>query len=52
MAKTDKELTTEIVCAFIESWNAKNGTQALNIGDVVDIIESVHQTIHALSKDE
>lgn len=50
MNKTDKELTAEIVCTFIESWHAKQGTSALKIDDVQDMIKCVYTTIHSLGE--
>lgn len=48
MAKSDKELTTEIVIAFINSWNAKEITSALQPENIPDLINTVYSTIHAL----
>lgn len=48
MGKTDKELTTEITIAFIESWNNKSNTAALKIENVCDIIEAIYRTVNNL----
>lgn len=48
MAKTDKELAVEITEVFIQSWNAKNNTQAIQTEDVSDILKTVYKTLREL----
>lgn len=52
MNKSDKELTVDVVNTFIQSWNAKNSTVALNSDDVVNMIGAVYKTIHSLPCNE
>ena len=52
LAKTDKELTTEIVNTFVSSWNSKNNTQVLNSKHLIDLIQTVHKTIRELPDDK
>lgn len=48
MAKTDKELTVEIVSAFITSWNSREEAALLQLDDVKDLIKNIHDTISQL----
>ena len=48
MSKTDKELTAEITIAFINSWNAKSSTRALDCTNVQDIIAGIHSALKKL----
>ncbi len=46
MAKTDKELATEITCTFITAWFSKPNSAALNGDAISDIFNKVYKTIH------
>ncbi len=48
MAKTDKELTIEVVNTFIASWNNSPKTNAINSPQLIDLIKTVHKTIQDL----
>jgi len=48
MSKTDKELTTEIVTSYIESWNARNTANPINKPQLIDLIQTVYKTIQDL----
>ena len=50
MNKTDKELTVEVVNTFVEAWNGKSNTNALNADNLVDLIKCVYNTIHSLDE--
>ena len=52
MLKTDKELTVEIVCTFISSWNAKNSTNAIDAKHVPDLITTVHKALSSLPSEK
>lgn len=48
MAKTDKELTAEIVNNFVASWNNSGKTNPINSPQLIDLIKNVHETIQNL----
>jgi predicted transcriptional regulator len=48
MAKTDKELTAEIVNTYVSSWNGAHNTQPIKTDVLLNIIKSVHKTISEL----
>lgn len=48
MAKTDKELTAEIVSTYITSWNARDKSNPVNKPQLIDLIQTVHRTIQEL----
>ncbi|WP_195199261.1 hypothetical protein [Faecalispora jeddahensis] len=48
MAKTDKELAAEITEVFIQSWNAKDSTRAIQASAACDILKSVYKTLQEL----
>lgn len=48
MAKTDKELTAEIVNNYVTSWNAKERTSPLQFSDLEEAIKLVYKTIRDL----
>lgn len=51
MVKTDKELTVEVVNNFVNSWNARSNTTALQSSDLKDLIKTVYKTIKDLPED-
>lgn len=51
MSKTDKELTIELLSAYITSWNSKGSTQAINFDDLQNLIKTTYKTIHDLPKE-
>jgi hypothetical protein len=48
MAKTDKELTVEIVNSVVTSWNSREGAALLQPTDVSEFIKSIYNTISTL----
>ena len=48
VAKTDKELTAEIVNNYVASWNGAGNTQPIKTDTLLGIIKSVHKTIREL----
>ncbi|SPT99128.1 Uncharacterised protein [Lysinibacillus capsici] len=48
MAKTDKELTAEIVSTYVTSWNGNGKTSPVNFTELTDLIKSVHKTLREL----
>jgi hypothetical protein len=50
--KSDKELTIEVVTVFIESWNSRNGTKAMQPDDVFDFIKAVYSIISSLTSND
>lgn len=48
MAKTDKELTVEIVNTYVASWNGSDKTNPINKPQLIDLIKDVHKTIQDL----
>ncbi|MDR2903929.1 MAG: MucR family transcriptional regulator [Clostridiales bacterium] len=52
MPKTDKELTAEIVISYVSSWHQVSGRAAITGPTIVDMINLVYKTIHALDGDE
>ena len=52
MAKTNKELTAEIVIAYVQSWNNSQYTKPMQPDELVDTIKTVYSTICGLSNDQ
>lgn len=52
MNKTDKELTVEIVNAFINSWSGNPKFAPCTIESIPEIIRTVYDTISNLDKSE
>lgn len=50
MAKSDKELTTEIVCEFIRAWGVAQNAQPIQSNQLPNIIESVYNTVSKLGE--
>lgn len=50
MAKSDKELTAEIVVAFLDSWNGEGKTPPDN-DQLPIIIQIVYDAVHKLEPD-
>lgn len=45
MDKSNKELAVELTIAYIQSWNAKNSTNAIKTDDAIDILNSFEKTL-------
>jgi len=55
MAKTDKELTAEIVCAHLNAWGTQHNCTPVKNAELPNLIKTVYDAIHSLeasSKDE
>ncbi|WP_271810604.1 hypothetical protein [Clostridium beijerinckii] len=52
MSKTDKELVTELTCAFITSWNNKNSTQAIKLDGVKNVFNTFKELIESMDDKE
>jgi len=48
MAKTDKELTAEIVCEIIRAWGISQNSTPIQSSQVPDIIKSIYDTVSKL----
>lgn len=42
---SDKEITVELVKAFVTSWNAAQGTSKVSQDEYIDLIQSVHEAV-------
>lgn len=47
MEKTIKELTTEIVCAYLDAWSGDNKVPT-KMAELPDLINTVYNTLKAL----
>lgn len=52
MSKTDKELTTEIVCEFIHAWGAQNNCVPVKQDSLPSLIQTVYEAVHSLEDSE
>ncbi len=52
MAKTDKELTVEVVCNYIHAWGTQNNCIPVKHQELPGLIEDVYNTIVNLGKDK
>ncbi len=52
MAKTDKELTVEVVNSFISAWFGKTNTNILTGNDLASLIKDVYTSISSLDKSQ
>lgn len=52
MAKTDKELTSEIVCEFIRAWGTQNNCVPVKAEVLPNVIKIVYNAIHSLEVSE
>lgn len=48
MAKTDKEIASEIICEYIRSWGTQNNCVPVKQADLPGLIKSVYNTVHSL----
>ncbi|MCL2356607.1 MAG: hypothetical protein FWC70_05525 [Defluviitaleaceae bacterium] len=47
MPKTDKEITSEIVCAFLHAWGGE-GKKTPNSGELLVLVQDVFKTVCSL----
>lgn len=52
MAKTDKELATEIVCSFINAWGTQQNCVPVQSEELPNLIKSVYNALHSLNESE
>lgn len=50
MAKTDKELTAEIVCSYIHAWGTQNNCVPVKHAELPGLIKDVYDTVHSLEE--
>lgn len=46
--KTDKELTAEIVCSFINAWGTQHNCIPVKQDQLPSLIKEVYETVHSL----
>lgn len=51
MSKTDKELTAEIVCSYMNAWGTQNNCVPVKQEQLPKLIEEVYNTIVSLGRD-
>jgi predicted transcriptional regulator len=51
MSKTDKELTTEIVCSYINAWGSQTNCIPVKQDQLSNLIEDVYKTVANLGRD-
>ena len=52
MAKTDKEITSEIVCEFIRAWGTQNNCVPIKMDVLPELINITYKTVHSLEVSE
>lgn len=52
MSKTDKEITSEIVCEFIRAWGTQNNCVPVKQDALPSLIQKVYNTVHSLDEPE
>lgn len=52
MAKTDKELTAEIVCSFVNAWGVSSNCTPPRADGLCQLIEDVYDTVSKLNKND
>lgn len=52
MAKTDKEITSEIVCEFIRAWGTQNNCVPIKMDVLPELIKTTYKTVHSLEMSE
>ena len=50
MSKTDKEITSEIVCEYIRAWGTQNNCVPVKQNDLPSLIQKVYDTVHSLDE--
>lgn len=48
MAKTDKEITSEIVCEYIHAWGTQNNCVPVKHSELPGLIKDVYDAVHSL----
>lgn len=52
MNKTDKELTAEIVCSYMNAWGTQNNCIPVKQDQLPSLIKDVYNTISQLDKNK
>lgn len=52
MAKTDKELATEIICSYINAWGTQHNCVPVKSAELPGLIKSVYDAVHSLDESE
>lgn len=52
MAKTDKEITSEIVCEFLKAWGTQSNCVPIKMDVLPELIQTTYDTIHSLDMPE
>lgn len=52
MAKTDKELTSEIICEFLRAWGTQSNCVPVKADVLPSVIKTVYSAIHSLEAPE
>lgn len=52
MAKTDKEITSEIVCEFLRAWGTQNNCVPIKMDVLPELIKITYKTVHSLKLPE
>lgn len=50
MSKSDKELTAEIVCSFLDAWGTQSNCVPVKQDQLPSLIKDVYNTISKLDK--
>lgn len=48
MPKTDKEITSEIVCEYIRAWGTQNNCVPVKHAELSGLIKDVYKAVHSL----
>lgn len=48
MAKTDKEIASEIICEYIRAWGTQNSCVPVKRNELPGLIKDVYNTVHSL----
>lgn len=48
MAKTDKEITSEIVCEFIRAWGTQSNCVPIKMEVLPELIKTTYKAVHSL----
>lgn len=48
MAKTDKEITSEIVCEFLRAWGTQSNCVPIKMDVLPELIKTTYNTVHSL----
>lgn len=52
MEKSNKELAVELTITFMQSWNSKTNTQALNLDNAVNVLKGFEKALSNMDAKE